>query len=613
MKHFVLPIIIAVLLLICPSCFAQRYNIIPKPLKVIEQPGDFRINSKTILAVTTKDSAFIEVVNNFAKQIKITAGIKLHLLLSPSKLPEKNVIIFSKAEDMNIEAYQLQVSMKRIKVTASKPNGLFYGVQSICQLLPAEIYGATKAKNVSWTVPCCNIQDEPQFSYRGLMLDVGRYFMPKEFVMKLIDLMSMHKQNMFHWHLTDDQGWRIEIKKYPKLTTIGAWRKETSGYGNAKGDGVPHGGFYTQEDIKEVVEYARQRYVTVVPEIEMPGHASAAVAAYPELSCFPDRKYTVPTSWGVKDDVFCPTVKTFQFLEDVFTEMFKLFPSPYYHIGGDECPKVRWKESSYCQDLMKLLGTDNIEQLQTFFVQRMDKFLREKGGKKVIGWDEILDAGAVPSTIPMSYRGHAPAMKALSRNMYTIMAPNRWCYLDYYQEDPEKEPKAQGLFLPLKKVYDYNPIGDTVSVSKYKYILGLQGCIWTEFIQNPKRVEYMAFPRAVAMSEVAWSKKSDKNWDSFCQRMVKDFKRMDEKKVNYSKAFFHVIFNFDRKESFPKQLTLTLDMPNTTIHYTTDGSKVTLQSPVYTSPLNIVKGSIVHAQGYNAQGKAIGVEVNKTF
>lgn len=604
--------IIAILVLHCTSAKAQRYSIIPQPQLIVEKEGEFCIDGRTAFLISGSDASFEEVAGNFAEQLRSVSGLKINLKKETSGIPSK-AIVFEKKEGMELEAYSLKVSPKRITISASHPNGLYYGVQTLSQLLPPEIYGKKQMKGIKWAVPCCDIKDAPKFSYRGMMLDVGRYFMPKEFVMKFIDLMAMHKQNMFHWHLTEDQGWRIEIKKYPKLTEIGAWRKETTGYEGTASDNTPHGGFYTQEDIKEVVEYARQRYVTVIPEIELPGHASAAIAAYPELSCFPDRKYEVQTSWGVKKDVFCPNARTFQFLEDVFTELFDLFPSPYYHIGGDECPKDRWKESIYCQDLMKVLGIHTEDELQIFFVQRMDKFLREKGGKTVIGWDEILDGGAVPSTIALSYRGHAPAMRALKRNMYTILTPNRWCYLDYYQEDPEKEEKSQGLFLPLKKVYDYHPVVDSMAVDKHKFVLGVQGSLWGEFVQNPQRAEYMAFPRAVAMSEVGWCAKDNKDWDSFCQRMLKEFKRLDQKKVGYSKAFYNVIFNFDRKEKFPKELTLTLDMPGGIIHYTTDGSVPTTQSPVYSTSMMVKEGDYIRAQGFTRQGKPIGIEVNKVF
>ena len=406
----------------------------------------------------------------------------------------------------------------------------------------SQVYGDKRAKGVRWTAPCCRVEDRPHFPYRGMHLDVGRYFMPKETVMRFIDLMAMHKQNMFHWHLTEDQGWRIEIKKYPRLTEVGAWRPFTADYRDENPDGTPHGGFYTQDDVREVVEYARRRFVTVIPEIELPGHASAAIAAYPQLSCNPDAPHAVATSWGVKTDVFCPNAFTFQFLEDVFTELFDLFPSPYYHIGGDECPKDAWMESDYCKDLMKVLGITDFHELQTFFVRRMDSFLRAHG-KTVIGWDEILDGSAVESTVVMSYRGHAPAAKAIQRGMKTILVPNRWTYLDYYQMDPALEPKAQSLYLPIDKVYNYFPAVDSLRTLSDEYIIGYECCVWGEYAQTPERVEYLAFPRAVAAAEVAWCDRGEKDWDSFYRRMRKEFGRLDAKGVRYNRALHDEMFN----------------------------------------------------------------------
>jgi hexosaminidase len=445
------------------------------------------------------------------------------------------------------------------------------------------------------------------------MLDCGRYFMPNETVLKFIDVMAMHKQNMFHWHLTEDQGWRIEIKKYPRLTEIGSVRKETTGYSKDGGDGIPHGGFYTQEDVKEVVEYARRRCVTVIPEIEIPGHSMAALAAYPELACFPDRQYEVATSWGVKKDVYCPKEFTFNFLEDVFTELFDLFPSHYYHIGGDECPRDRWKECTHCQNLMKKHGFKSEDEIQIYFVQRMANFLKEKGGKTIIGWDEIIDGGAVPGSIVMSYRGHAPAMRATRLGMNTILTPNRWNYLDYYQEDPEKEEKSQGLFLPLEKVYKYFPIPDTIPAERHKFIIGQQGSLWTEFIATSQRAEYKAFPRAVAMAEVAWCDKPDKDWDSFRRRMVKGFERLDQKEVNYSRAFWNVIFGFNRKTPFPKNVGLTIDYPDATIHYTLNGEEPTTNAATCSDSIMVNKGDIIRAQGFLSNGEKIGEMVEKEF
>jgi hexosaminidase len=596
---------------------AQTYGIIPAPRQLTERDGQFVFDRRTAVLVTTPDAAFGEVARNFAAQLSLVSGwnVEVKQAADATAGAARKSVVFAKEAGMALEEYTLNITPERILLCASHPNGLYYAVQSLYQLLPAQVYGDKRVGGVRWAAPCCDIQDAPKFGYRGMMLDVGRYFMPKEFIKKFIDLLAMNKQNIFHWHLTEDQGWRIEIKKYPRLTEVGAWRPETCGYGDKNCDGTPHGGFYTQDDIREIVEYARQRYVTVMPEVELPGHAVAALAAYPEFSCFPDRKYEVDTHWGVKPDVFCPSAKTFTFLEDVFSELFALFPSPYYCIGGDECPKERWKESPYCQDLMKVLGLQTEEQLQAFFMTRIATFLKEKGGKTSFGWDDILDAGALPSVVALSYRGHNPARKALRHNTPTVLCPNRWCYIDYYQEDPEAEVKSQGMFLPLSRVYNYYPEVDSIPQAvQDKYMLGVEGCLWTEFIQTPERAEYMGFPRIVALAEVGWCDKAHKDWASFKQRMVKGFARLDQKQVGYSKAFYNVLFNFARKDAYPKPVTLTVDLPDCEIRYTTDGSKPTRRSPLYTAPIEVKQGDTIRAQGFALKGgKAVGVAVSKTF
>lgn len=517
-------------------------DIIPAPKTFEAMPGTFRLRSAAVEA----DPAFAETAEDLSARLAAVTGLQT----------AKNAAIrLVRVEGLPEEAYRLEVTQQQVTIEATDPAGAFYGVQSFLQLLPVQVYGDKRAKGVRWTAPCCKVEDHPRFAYRGMHLDVGRYFMPKETVLKFIDLMAMHKQNMFHWHLTEDQGWRIEIKKYPRLTEVGAWRPFTADYKDENPDGTPHGGFYTQDDVREIVEYARRRFVTVIPEIELPGHASAAIAAYPELSCNPDAPHAVATSWGVKTDVFCPNAFTFQFLEDVFTELFDLFPSPYYHIGGDECPKDAWMESDFCKDLMKILGITDYHELQTFFVRRMDSFLQAHG-KTVIGWDEILDGSAVPSTVVMSYRGHAPAAKAIQRRMKTILVPNRWTYLDYYQMDPQYEPKAQSLYLPIDKVYNYFPAVDSLKALSDKYIIGYECCVWGEYAQTPERVEYLAFPRAVAAAEVAWCDREEKDWDSFYRRMRKEFGRLDAKAVRYNRALYDELFNGGTAyREIPGQLT----------------------------------------------------------
>lgn len=615
MKHtstlFIATIICCTVMAINPA----RYSIIPQPFSLQESEGVFSLNKNTVINIPEGNKNLLEIAEDFANQFNKVSGINLQIIENNQTEKQSNSIVFRKAENMAEEAYKLSISQKKIIITATTPNGIFYGIQTIKQLLPPDIFGEKKAGRVRWEIPCCEIEDAPRFSYRGLMLDVGRYFMPKEFILKFIDIMAMHKQNMFHWHLTEDQGWRIEIKKYPLLTEIGSIRKETAGYYPKEGDGVPHGGFYTQEDVKEIVEYARRRYVTVIPEIELPGHATAAIAAYPELSCFPEREYEVATRWGIKKDVFCPTATTFGFLEDVFTELFDIFPSPYYHIGGDECPRDHWKECSHCQNLMKILGIKSEDDLQIFFVKRISRFLREKGNKTVIGWDEIIDGGYVPGTVVMSYRGHNPAFRAAKLGLETIITANRWNYLDYYQEDPVKEEKSQGLFLPLSKVYNYYPIPDSVPQQYHQYYIGQQGCVWTEFIQNEARAEYKTFPRSIAMSEVAWCHKDKKDWDSFCRRMqIKGFARLDMKNVNYSRAFYNVIFHFDDKNTtFPQEINLSIDYPDAQIFYTINGKSADKKSNLYADPISVNKGDVIRAQAFTKDGKRIGKPVDKTF
>jgi hexosaminidase len=457
LKKFISIIVLFLAAMAVSFAAEGRYDIIPKPSSLTPSDGQFRITKSTNLQVEASDKLFTDVCNDFVSEFKKVSGIDL------SRKNASNHILIRQVKGLGAEAYKMSVKPEGIVIDASAGNGAFYALQTLRQLLPAQVYGSKLSKGIKWEAACCTIEDEPRFAYRSMMLDCCRYFMPKETVMKFIDVMAMHKQNIFHWHLTDDQGWRIEIKKYPRLTEVGAWRPFTADYDGKNPDGTPHGGFYTQDDIREIVEYARRRAVTVVPEIEIPGHSSAAIAAYPELSCDSTKHYEVPTCWGVKKDVYCPNAFTFQFLEDVFTEMFDLFPSPYYHIGGDECPKDAWEQSKYCQDLMKVLGLKSEHELQTFFVHRMDSFLKEHG-KTTIGWDEILDGSAVEGTLVQSYRGHKPAAKAIRRGLDVILSPNRWCYLDYYQTDMEKEPKAQALFLPMKKVYDYFPVVDSFPI-----------------------------------------------------------------------------------------------------------------------------------------------------
>lgn len=416
------------------------------------------------------------------------------------------------------EGYTLEIDPTAITIEASTQAGAFYAVQSLIQLTRP---WATKAGEPSSAIPCGRIEDAPAFKYRGMLLDVGRYYFPVAFIKQFIDLMARYKMNTFHWHLTEDQGWRIEIKKYPKLQEIAAYRKETM-VGHLeepphRWDGKPYGGYYTQDEIREVVEYARLRSVTIIPEIELPGHAQAAIAAYPELGCL-DKPLDVATKWGISPNVYCPSEHTFQFLEDVLTEVMELFPSQYIHIGGDECLKEQWKANALCQQIIKENGLADEFELQSWFIRRIERFLN-KHGKRLIGWDEILEGGLAPHATVMSWRGESGGIEAASMGQDVIMTPLESCYFNMYQALGKDEPLAHGSYVPLEKVYSYNPLPKDLPAEKHKYVLGAQGSVWTEYIQTPELAEYMVYPRMQALAEVLWSDHEKRDYSDFVNRL----------------------------------------------------------------------------------------------
>ena len=512
------------------------------------------------------------------------------------------------------EGYILDITPKRITVSASSEAGRFYAMQTIMQLLPAEVYGDGGFAGRKWSLPCCRIEDWPEYGWRGMHMDCGRWFHAKEEIYRFLDMMAMHKQNVFHWHLTEDQGWRIEIRKYPRLTEVGAWRSETCGY-DGPCDGRPHGGWYSQDDIRDVVAYAAGRFITVVPEIELPGHSSAAIAAYPWLSCTPDEPKEVSTHWGVMEDVYCPSPRTFRFLEDVFTEVLELFPSRYYHIGGDECPKTAWRNSGYCHRLADSLGLSGVDDLQYYFVKHFDAFLRERG-KTVIGWDEILDGSAVKSTVVMSYRGHAPASKAFARDMKVILAPNRWCYYDYVQDEIEDIPENQHLFITLRKAYTYDfrqMVDPEVLARADSLLLGFQACLWGEAIHDDKDLQHHAYPRSAAMAELSWSPAESRDWNSFRLRVEKEFERVKAHGQEYSDAYWQVIINMDLESDYPRSAELELDYPFADIRYTVDGSEPSADSPLAPYRIRVDKGMTLKARGFKADGTPVGRTVTRIF
>jgi hexosaminidase len=511
-------------------------HIIPKPVHCIPSNGVFTLASKTAI-VTGADTRSMGL--RLAQMLAPATGWWLaQRSASPTDANTIEIKLDQRLARLGNEGYRLLVTPQRVMVRAFQPAGLFHALQSLLQLLPAPIFRQARVTGVSWSIPCVEIEDYPRFGWRGSMLDVCRHFMPKEFVKKYIDLLALHKMNSFHWHLTEDQGWRIEIKKYPKLTEVGAWRKETQAglpdeSWQPKGyDGTPHGGFYTQEDVREIVAYANERFINIVPEIEMPGHSQAAIAAYPELGNT-GKTIGVSTHWGIHEDVYNVNESTILFLQDVLGEVLELFPGPFIHVGGDECPKGQWEESPAAQARRQALGLADEDELQSYFIRRMDTFLTGKG-RRLIGWDEILEGGLAQNVTVMSWRGEEGGMRAAAAGHDVVMAPNTYTYLDYYQfEDTADEPDAIGGFLPLSKVYSYEPISPEMDAQAAQHVLGAQCQLWTEFIPDPKQLEFMAFPRLAALAEVTWTPAKNKDYADFLERLQSHLKRLDALDVNY--------------------------------------------------------------------------------
>jgi hexosaminidase len=514
------------------------YAVIPAPVLLSEKPGKFTFSAKSVIYVDGLNGTTMIPAKLLSDLVKNPSGWELKI--SEGKKARGGSVLMAIDTMINsTEGYTLSVTKRKIIMKARTAAGLFYAVQTLRQLMPAEVENDSVVKEPSITVPCCVIEDQPRFSYRGMHLDVGRHFFPVSAVKKYIDMIAMQKMNTFHWHLTEDQGWRIEIKKYPKLTEVGAFRKETVvGHAHSKPeiyDGKPYGGFYTQDEVKEIIAYAKSKFVTVIPEIEMPGHAMAALAAYPELSCT-GGPFEVAKTWGVFDNVFCAgKEETFRFLEDVITEIAELFPSEYIHVGGDECPKAKWTTCKLCQKRMKLEGLKDEKELQSYFIKRIEKFINSKG-KKLIGWDEILEGGIAPEATVMSWRGVAGGIEAAKQGHDVIMSPTTYVYLDYYQTDPKDQPLAIGGYLTLEKVYSFDPKFDELTPEQNRHILGLQGNVWTEYIGTPEYLEYMTYPRMLAISETGWTPSSKKDFEDFLARFGIMKKHLDRLGVNYFKG-----------------------------------------------------------------------------
>ncbi|MHC1780670.1 MAG: beta-N-acetylhexosaminidase [Bacteroidales bacterium] len=513
---------------------ADTFSIIPEPVSVLEKSGYFRFSMKSNLYSNLEPGDVKIIADALNDHLKLFYGWEFKNIKHSDKFSKKGIFIkLNKDLKLGEEGYRIEVTKKGILLEAQALNGLFYAVQTLIQMMPAKPSGLSEI-----SIKHCTIEDYPRFKWRGLHLDVCRHFMSKDFVLKYIDLLAKHKMNTFHFHLTEDQGWRIEIKKYPLLTQVGSVRKETivgNGRTSVQFDGTPHSGFYTQDDIKEIVAYASKRFVTVVPEIEMPGHSLAALASYPFLGCT-GGTYEVATKWGVFHDVMCAGKEsTFEFIQNVLDEIISLFPSQYIHIGGDECPKTKWKECPLCQKRIKDEGLTDEHHLQSYFIQRVEKYLNKKG-RKLIGWDEILEGGLAPNAAVMSWRGEEGGIAAAKQSHFVVMTPGSHCYLDHYQGKPESEPLAIGGFTPLEKIYSYEPVPAVLNEMEAAFILGAQGNVWTEYMPDSSHVEYMVYPRAAALAEVVWSPKGKRDYSSFFERLKKQLIRYDQYNVNYSKS-----------------------------------------------------------------------------
>jgi hexosaminidase len=510
----------------------QEVNIIPAPKKTEIYDGYFTLSKST--KVIYEDNTDVKRIAEFLVSDLKDLNLPVETQAYDKDEIYRNAIIFmiDTTYHQNPEAYFLTVDSKTVIAKATEPAGLYYAYQTIKQLLP------NQATDKIY-LPEMVTEDEPRFKWRGMHLDVCRHFMPKEFVKKYIDYIASMKMNTFHWHLTEDQGWRIEIKAYPKLTEVGAWRKETV-IGHARNkphkfDGIKHGGFYTQEEIKEIVKYAEDRFINIVPEIEMPGHAQAAIASYPFLGCTSD-DIDVWTTWGVSPYIYNLEDTTFKFLETVLSEVMELFPSKYIHIGGDEAIKNQWKASERIQKQMKELGIKDEHELQSYFITRIEKFVNSKG-RTIIGWDEILEGGLAPNAVVMSWRGTEGGIAAAKQKHYVVMSPG--CYFDHYQsEDKENEPLAIGGFTDVEKVYSFEPVPEELNEEEQQYILGAQANVWTEYILDPKHVEYMIFPRMIALSEVLWSTKENRNYEDFLNRLNAYRNYLDSEGINYANHVF---------------------------------------------------------------------------
>ncbi len=614
------------MVLVYASLFSQTpqpITIIPLPVSVQTAAGNFTLAANTAITYTSNDDGVQMVAGFLSKKIAIATGFVISPKFAGTTFATTNSISFNIISDASLgnEGYALTVTPNAVVINAGKAAGLFYGMQSLLQLLPKEIESDKKVTSVVWSVPCVNIKDYPRFGWRAMMLDVSRHFFTKEEVESYIDNMVKYKFNLFHFHLTDDQGWRVEIKSYPNLTKVGAWRAQRYGaWGNTKAptpdEPKTYGGFYTQEDIKEIVQYAKDRFVTVLPEIDVPGHSMAALAAYPELSCTAGT-YAVNASeetqvWlpsgnkALIDNTLCPANENvYTFLDKVFGELAQLFPFEYIHMGGDETAKNFWEKSDAVKALMQKEGLKNYEEVQSYFVKRVEKIIQSKG-KKLMGWDEILEGGLAPEASVMSWRGMKGGIEAAKQGHHVVMAPLDYTYVDLMQGDAYVEPPEFATLL-LSQAYKFEPVPPGVDP---KFILGGEGCLWSEHTTNMRAAGYLLWPRTLAVSESVWTPAERKNWPDFVARVENQFDRMDVAKMRYSRSMYNPVFKASINDKGDLVVALETEVPGIVAHYSFDETNPDEFYPAYEKPLTVPKDALHVKVITYRDGKPIGQQIN---
>ena len=625
---------ISFLFFVSVSVIGQKNNVaqllVPEPVSVTSGTGNFILNNKTSVHVMSADASAKRVGEFISKKLSLVTGYTVPVITGSKNQTVDNGIKLSLIKDVSLgdEGYQLNVTPHQVSISANKPAGLFYGMQTLFQLMPKEVEANKVVKNVKWDVPVCNVKDYPRFAWRGLMFDVSRHFFTKDEVKEFIDQMVKYKYNLLHMHLTDDEGWRIEIKGLPRLTEVGAWNVKKVGYFGTFTPPTPdeprnYGGFYTQDDIRELVKYAQDRFVNILPEIDVPGHSLAAVVSYPELSCtrgaenYHVRSGEEIMDWShgqppiaLVDNTLCPAnEKVYVFLDKVMTQVAQLFPFPYIHVGGDECPKNFWEKSDSVKALMQREGLKNMDEVQSYFEKRLEKIVESKG-KKFMGWDEILHGGIAPNAAVMSWQGMKGGIEAAKMKHDVVMSPTDFAYLDYMQGDPIIEPHVYAT-LRLNKAYQFEPVPEGVDP---KYILGGQANLWTEQVYNMRHMEYMVWPRAMAISEAVWSPKDKRNWDNFSSRVEKQFPRFDAAEIKYAPSMYDPIFNVSKTDSTLK-IELSTEIKGLDIYYSFDNSFPDNFYPKYTSaltpPKDAVMLKVITYRGKQKMGRMISMPISE--